>query len=229
MKKSSLKRKVLVISLAVALIAIVSMGSLAWFSATDTVNNEFKVAIDGDGDPDFDIDLIEHKPDPDDPSGPSGEIVGEGDDPDGIEYEDIAPGDLYSKDPTVKNTGSYSAWIRVKVTFDQYSKWQTALGNHPDMAQDPAAILKTVDETVWERAENVVDEDADTVTFVFYKRTALAPDEEATLFTQVEIPAAFTQEDLVFTDGTFTIAVTADAIQEKNTGATAQEAFALID
>jgi len=219
----------LVISLVVALIALISMGSLAWFSATDTVNNEFKVAIDGNGDPDFDIDLIEHRPDPEDPSVPSDEIVGEDDDPDGIEYEDIAPGDLYSKDPTVKNTGSYGAWVRVKVTFDQYSNWQTALGNHPDMDQDLAAILKTVDETVWERADIVVDDDADTVTFVFYKRTALAPDEEATLFTQVEIPAAFTQEDMVFADGTFTVNVTADAIQERNTGATAQEAFALID
>lgn len=229
MQKSSLKRKILVISLVAALIAVISAGTLAWFTATDTVGNEFKVAIDGNGDPDFDIDLIEHKPDGNEPSLPSTEITGEGDDPTGITYETIAPGDLYSKDPTVRNTGSYDAWIRVRVTLDQASVWKTALGNHPAMSPDPAQILKTVDDTVWVRAENLEDATNDTITFVFYKLTPLAAGDEVTLFTQVGIPSEFTNADMTFASGTFRVDVHADAIQSRNTGNSAAEAFALID
>ena len=42
------KKKVFVTALAICLVAILSMGSLAWFNASDTITNKFKIA-DSDG------------------------------------------------------------------------------------------------------------------------------------------------------------------------------------
>ena len=46
------KKKVFVAALAVCLVAILSMGSLAWFSAQDEVDNKFMIATSEDLDPD---------------------------------------------------------------------------------------------------------------------------------------------------------------------------------
>ena len=46
------KKKVFVAALAICLIAILSFGTLAWFSAGDSVKNEFYVADSTEKDPD---------------------------------------------------------------------------------------------------------------------------------------------------------------------------------
>ena len=56
------KKKVFVTALAVCLIAILSFGTIAWFTASDEVTNQFKVTTsDEEGTPDFSVDLFEHK------------------------------------------------------------------------------------------------------------------------------------------------------------------------
>ena len=58
------KKKVLVGALAVGLIATISVGSLAWFSDEDVVENKFKIADSTDDDPEdiFSIDVKEDTP-----------------------------------------------------------------------------------------------------------------------------------------------------------------------
>ena len=55
------KKKVFVTALAVCLVAILSMGSLAWFSAQDSVTNNFHIADSADNNPDdiFSVDVYE--------------------------------------------------------------------------------------------------------------------------------------------------------------------------
>ena len=57
------KKKIVVVSLAVSLVAILSLGSLAWFNAKDEITNKFQVATDDEGAPEFSIDVKENATD----------------------------------------------------------------------------------------------------------------------------------------------------------------------
>ena len=54
------KKKVVALALAVCLIAVLSMGSLAWFTDDDSVTNDFFIAGSEDQDPDkvFSVDVL---------------------------------------------------------------------------------------------------------------------------------------------------------------------------
>lgn len=54
------KKKVFTLALAVCLIAILSMGTLAWFSDSDSIKNDFMFDdSNNDGTPDFKVDVFE--------------------------------------------------------------------------------------------------------------------------------------------------------------------------
>ena len=110
------KSKILVVALAISLVAVASMGTLAWFSANDSVTNNFYIA-DSDDTPDdiFSIDVWERDE--------------EGGTPvDNIEYPDIQPGDDLYKEVNVENTGKYPQYARVIVTVSDASIWQEIYG-----------------------------------------------------------------------------------------------------
>ena len=208
------KKKVFVVALAVCLVAILSLGTLAWFNASDSITNEFKIAdSDGDGTPDFSVDVWEN-----DPADPTVK------DQDGVTYTDIAPGDKLAKNPTVENTGDYDQWIRVYVTFDDWAVIETACQNQ-GISSDVRTWLD-VDATAWTADNNATVTENNTVTYVYYLNSKLAKDQTAVLFNNVTIPGEFEQEDMKFTSGNFTITVKAEALQADNTGDTAQAAFA---
>ena len=208
------KKKVFVVALAVCLVAILSLGTLAWFNASDSITNEFKIAdSDGDGTPDFSVDVWEN-----DPADPTVK------DQDGVTYTDIAPGDKLAKNPTVENTGDYNQWIRVYVTFDDWAVIEAACQNQ-GISSDVRTWLD-VDATAWTADNNATVTENNTVTYVYYLNSKLAKDQTAVLFNNVTIPGEFEQEDMKFTSGNFTITVKAEALQADNTGDTAQAAFA---
>ena len=208
------KKKVFVTALAICLIAIISMGTLAWFNASDSITNEFKIAdSDGDGTPDFSVDVWETDP----------ENL-EAKDQDGVTYTDIAPGDVIAKNPTVENTGDYDQWIRVYVTFDEWAKIEAACQNQ-GISSDVRGWLD-VDSAAWTADNNATVVENNTVTYVYYYNYKLAKDQTAVLFNNVTIPGEFEQADMAFTSGNFTITVKADALQADNTGDSAQAAFA---
>ncbi len=200
------KKKVFVAALAVCLVAILSLGTLAWFTASDDVTNIFKVSTDEEQKPDFKLDLFEH------------ELLEDGtlgeDEVDTNTYENVAPGDPLPKDPTVRNDGQYGMWVRISVTLEDYAAWEAILGDDYDFS----AILTGVS-TDW-----TIDTDTiGTATLVYYKNTELAVGGTSTLFTGVKIPGEQFTVDNMPTQ--FNLKLVADAIQSDNTGETAQAAF----
>ena len=218
------KKKLFVISLAICAIAIISMGTIAWFNATTEITNHFKFAdTDGNGTPDFSIEASETK---NDDSGDSTT--------DGNTYEDIAPGSVFDKNPTFENTGDYDQWVRASVTFDEYAKIQAAYTAHNKGEADLREWINVSDE--WTYEETVTNSTEGTITYVYYLNRVLATDDDAetadvaenkaTLFTTVTIPTFFVQEDMAFADKDFSITVKAEALQSENTDVTtAKEAF----
>lgn len=229
------KKKVLVIALVVCLLATVSFSTLAWFNAQAEVTNKFQFATSGDpGNEKVDFDVtVEEKENEDDPWTE-----------DGLEYDDLAPGDKLGKIVKVSNTGNYDEWVRVNFIFSDYSILKNICAkeergnNFPAYAltylmkiirnplmQDPAGSYHLV-------YEFVEDLDNDTATITVYIDNPVVPGQEITVMTGVNIPTQFDQNDLIGADGNvlggdgFTITVVADAVQVKNLGAeNARDAF----
>lgn len=155
---TNMKKKVLAVSLVISIIAILSMGTLAWFNDTDEVTNKFMMATSSD-DPDeiFSVDLWETKTNPD------GTPVGTDKTDDGNTYENIAPGAVLTKDPTVENTGSYDQWVRVEVVLNRADVWIDILGDDYDLG----TIFLGHDDTKWTRYEaGSYNDNAKTLTMV---------------------------------------------------------------
>ncbi|MBE6688786.1 MAG: hypothetical protein E7588_05860 [Ruminococcaceae bacterium] len=220
------KKNILLVSLLVCAVAILSLGTLAWFNATADVTNTFKVSTSDavDGTPDFSVEVWENENDGDDALDADGDGNTETTTT-GNTYEHIAPGDVIAKNPTVENTGDYDQYIRVYVTFSDYAEIEQAYTDHSETLD-----LRTwlnVDSTVWEADDTLTSTDtaADTITYGYYLNDALDVDATAELFSTVTIPYWFVQEDMSYgTDG-FSVNVLAQAIQAANTGADAQTAF----
>lgn len=119
-----MKLKTLVLALLLILLASVSAGTLAYFTAEDTAHN----VITSGG---VDIELIE-KIDADDPWPEEG-ISG------------VMPGEDVAKIVTVKNTGAAAAWIRVKV--------DVTITKADGTAGDPTLIEMDYDEENWTKKD----------------------------------------------------------------------------
>ena len=208
------KKKVVVVSLAISLIAILSLGSLAWFNAKDEVTNKFMVTnSEDDAEKIFSVDVWEYV---------DGDT--ENKDQDGNEYNDIVPGGRYHKEPYVENTGLYDQWIRVKVTVSDADEWLAILGTDYDLT----TIFEGFDESAWTRYDEpmlVEEVGGSTLTYVYYLNYKLAPTETAALFNTVVIPSQLTQQDMATLGGTFELDIVAEALQADNTGNSAYEAF----
>lgn len=225
------KRKTLWACLAVCLVAILAFGSLAYFTAKDGAENTFLIAgydpeHPEEFDPDslFSIKVYEHKVDE------NGKQMEPAEEVKANEYKNIQPGDVLDKDPTVENTGKYSAYIRVKVTVDKGSEWKAILGD------DLTKLFGGLDADKWTKdgSTSMTMEGSDLAhlstkyTYTYYLNEPLEPGSTAVLFDTVEIPAEMTVEQLA-TVPAFHVSISAEAIQSKNTGDTPQEAFKLYD
>lgn len=218
------KRKVFAVALAVCLIATLSLGTLAWFSAADEVKNDFLVADSEDGDANkvFSIDVWEQRDTNDDGD------FNEADDKDyanGLEYKDILPGDKLSKIAHVTNTGAYDQYVRVIVTISDATAWINAVGEDIDMSE----VFVGFDASKWMKIEKEIAGSTDTVTYVLYAKDILASKADMTLFTDVQIPESLTQAQAAAFKGGFSIDVKAQAVQTRNVGANAVEAFATVN
>jgi predicted ribosomally synthesized peptide with SipW-like signal peptide len=205
------KKKVFVSALIICLLAIVSMSTLAWFSASDSVKNEFYVADSGDhtDDPDaiFSVAVWEKTPESDK-------------DTDGYEYKEILPGAKLTKEAHVENTGYYSQYIRAIVTISDAEAWLAAVEGI-----DMAEVFLGFDESVWTNISMEHDTTADTLTYVLYYDGILESGKDITLFNQVKIPESLTVAQAAAFAGDFSITVKAQAVQTENVGANAYEAF----
>ena len=232
------KKKILSLALVVLLICTISFGTLAWFNATDEVTNKFYVAdSDGDGKPNFSIEVTEN---PDNkPQGPGpfpgqnpGELPDETTPDGGHAYHDILPGSRLNKDASVKNTGDYNQWVRVHLIFSDADIWKAAIAKaaaaetRPPMTPDQFVQSRLFTNLFRDGFNNIHFENngdafgAGTLTYTFYYTRQLAPGEEFKVLDSIVIPGVLEQEDMNFgTDG-FTLTIKAEAVQVKNLNAT---------
>jgi len=199
-----MKKKVLVLALAVSLVALTALGvTLAYFTDTKTATNTFTMG-------NVNITLTELKF----PGGPGGGTI-----------SNVTPGDSITKDPTVTNTGANAAYVRLKVTVTKSSEFDAALPN-----ADLTTLFSGYAPSVWLYKGNTEDTVANTRTYTFWYNGVLAPTAAAApLFTAVNIPAGITSGQASALSG-FQIIVKAEAIQADNfvdntTGTAMENAF----
>ncbi|MBR5570970.1 MAG: SipW-dependent-type signal peptide-containing protein [Oscillospiraceae bacterium] len=205
------KKKILVLALALSLLALISAGTLAWFTDSDSVTNNFHVATSTQEPDDiFSVTLLENVDTNGDGIADKAET--------GYIYEDIYPGAQLVKEPFVTNTGSYDQYIRVLVTID---------ADYDALVGDLTGTYLGYDDTLWTAAGKTVS--GNKVTYTYYLNAILAPNASQTLFTHVEIPANLKQTDFAtISAGDFQMIIEAQAVQADNTGDNAQQAFALV-
>lgn len=231
------KKKLFSLAVVVIMIAILSMSSLAWFSDSDEITNDFMIADSEDTTPDdiFSVDVWEKTPDSDH-------------DTDGFEYKDILPGDTLTKEAVVENTGYYDQYIRVTVTVSDAAAWMKVLNT----AEAPMLwqIVDGLDNAnTWYFTDNLsgarLDTEKNEIVYTLYYRNILQGAEHAvegtpwvndtvTVFTAVKIPASMTAEQAALFQNSFSVTVKAEAVQTKNLGTlpetyAADDAFAVVE
>ena len=198
------KKKVLVVALAFCLAAIISMGTLAWFSASDSVNNNFFIADSEHTDPSdiFSVTVWENTPDADEVES-------------GYDYTNILPGDLLKKEVRVQNTGYYAQYVRVIVTISDAEAWINALGadfNAADVFDGFNADQWT---HVWNNLSEATEMPEDII-YVLYYNGILENGDVIEVFDNVKIPTTLTVDQAAAFGGSFSITVKAQAVQTEN-------------
>lgn len=194
-------RKVLVLALcAVLLVSATIMGTMAYLTSSDTVTNTFTVG-------NVQIKLDEAKANPD------GTLVPNADRVKANSYK-LLPGHTYNKDPMVTVLkGSESAYIKMTVTFTNANELDAIFA--PNGA-DMTSIFAGYDSTNWISKGNTKDTEANTRTYEFwYKEAVAAPNADVelnALFNQIVVPGTITNAQLATIAG-MTITVNAYAIQ----------------
>ena len=198
------KKKVFVTALAICLVAILSMGTLAWFNAQDEVTNKFMIADSDDDTPDeiFSVDVWENTPD--------GEK-----DQDGYEYTDILPGDTLKKEARVENTGHYDQYVRVTVTISDAQAWIDALGANFSVADVFDGFVAADWNHIWNNMNGATTIPENFV-YVMYYKDIVKPGDVINVFNNVKIPTSLTREEAVAFGGNFDITVKAEAVQTEN-------------
>lgn len=208
------KKKVFALALAVCLIATLSMGSLAWFTAEDQVTNDFLIG-DTNADPDevFGIDLWE-KTDADRDG--TFENVGEnvGNDV-GAKYEAILPGSILPKEPYLTNTGIHPQFVRAIVTVTPASVLKDAMG---DDWKNADLFLSGTDATKWKLDSISYTNDGTNskLVYVYYYQEVLeAGITTDDIFEAVVIPTGLTTDQAAQMGG-FEINIVGQAIQAEH-------------
>ena len=195
------KSKALLLTLcAVLLVAASVMGTMAYLTSTDKVENTFtvgKVAIK----------LDEAKANTD------GSLVDGAARVKANEYK-LLPGHTYNKDPMVTVlSGSEASYIKMTVTFSKASALDAIFAS---TGADLTSIFNGYDSANWIYKGNTKDASTDTRTYEFwYKETVGAPNADVALdalFDSITVPGTITNKQLATIEG-MTITVNAYAIQ----------------
>ena len=209
------KLKVLVVTLAVCLLAMGSLGTLAWFTAEDEVTNQFLIAdSDDDADGIFSIDVWE--------DATSEDTSDEEKIQNGIEFKDIQPGDNRYKEVNIENTGYYDQYVRATVTITGADVWFEVFEEVFFDLENFATDLNS--DFVVDRTE--ANFDANVIIYTLYYNNILKSGEVVNLFTNINICNKLDQEQAaMLAENRFNINVKAEAVQTANVGDNAIEAF----
>lgn len=229
--KTMSKRKIFIAAIAICLVAILSMGTLAWFTDEDKVTNKFYVGdTTTDADEVFGIDLWETSDKNGDDTITDDETYGKDTKDDtGITYEDILPGGIYDKNPYFTNTGIHDQYLRAIVTVTEADILKAAMVPHGATHSEWYDVAKFLPGTSdkW-TLEYKYYTNKDTFVFVYYYNEILGADETTEkLFDDVVIPTELTKEQAAEIDN-FDITIVGQVIQSDNLAdvTNAKEAFA---
>ena len=204
------KSKALLLTLcAVLLVAASVMGTMAYLTSTDKVENTFtvgKVAIK----------LDEAKVDTDGtPVTPAERVKANS-------YK-LLPGHTYTKDPTIHvDAASEDCFIRAKVTLTNAKEWIAIATKYADNKVEN--IIKGTNDDIWWVSQPAVDTANNTVTYTFVYKNESHTDElgkriwtstdskDLVLFNEIAIPGGLTNDELAAV-GSSKITVVAEAIQ----------------
>lgn len=195
------RSKALLLTLcAVLLVAATIFGTMAYLTSTDTVTNTFTVGK-------VNIKLDEAKANSDGTLVEGAERVKEN------QYK-LLPGHTYNKDPMVTVlSGSESSYVKMTVTFSKANELDAIFA--PDGA-DMLKIFNGYNATNWIAKGNTKDETANTRTYEFwYKEAVAAPNGDVALdalFDSITVPGEITGAQLATIEGMI-ITVNAYAIQ----------------
>ena len=217
------KKKIFIVALSVCLIATLSIGTLAWFTAEDSVTNNFFVGdTNTDADEVFGIDVWENRDE-------DGDGVYEEEKAEGLVYETILPGERLSKEPHLENTGIHPQYVRAIVTVTEADILKKAMipkDSEVSVWEDVKLFLPGTSDK-WELAHKYYT-NKDTFVFVYYYTEVLAAGAVTEqLFDAVVIPTELTKEQAAEMDN-FDITILGQAIQSEHLAdvTNAKEAFA---
>ncbi len=225
------KKKIFVVALAICLVAILSLGSLAWFTDEDKVTNNFYVGdTTTDADEVFGIDLWETSDKNGDGAITDDETYGKDTKDDtGITYETILPGEALDKNPYFTNTGIHGQYLRAIVTVTDAGILKDAMipkgADHSEWYNVDMFLPGTSDK--WS-LEYKYYTNKDTFVFVYYYTEVLAAGATTEkLFDDVVIPTELTKEQAAEMDN-FNITILGQVIQSEHLAdvTTAKEVFA---
>ena len=180
-----MKKKILVACLCVALAVLTIAGTtLAYLTSQETVTNTFTVGK-------VEIKLDEAKANTDGTLVPNADRVKEN------SYK-LIPGHTYNKDPMVTVlSGSESSYIKMTVTFTKAAELDAIFA---PTGADLTSIFNGYDSTNWIYKGNTEDTTANTRTYEFwYKEAVAAPTADVALdalFDQIKAPDSLTNSDL---------------------------------
>ena len=180
-----MKKKILVACLCVALAVLTIAGTtLAYLTSPETVTNTFTVGK-------VEIKLDEAKANADGTLVPNADRVKEN------SYK-LIPGHTYNKDPMVTVLkGSESSYIKMTVTFTKAAELDAIFA---PTGADLTSIFNGYDSTNWIYKGNTEDTTANTRTYEFwYKEAVAAPTADVALdalFDQIKAPDSLTNSDL---------------------------------
>ncbi len=216
------KKKLFIAALAIWLVAIISMSTLAWFTDEDEITNKFFVGdTNTPADEVFGIDLWENS---------NGQTYGKDTkDDEGVTYETILPGEILDKDPYFTNTGIHGQYLRAIVTVTEADILKDAMipkgADHSEWYDVEKFLPGTGDK--WTR-EYTYYTNKDTFVFVYYYNEVLAAGATTEkLFDDVVIPTELTKEQAAEMES-FNINILGQVIQSEHLAdvTNAKEAFA---
>lgn len=204
------KSKALLLTLcAVLLVAASVMGTMAYLTSTDKVENTFTVGS-------VKITLDEAKVTTDGKPVEGAARVAEN------SYK-LMPGHTYTKDPTIHvDAASEDCFIRAKVTLTNAKEWIAIATKYADNKVEN--IIKGTNDDIWWVSQPAVDNEKNTVTYTFVYKNESHTDElgkriwtstdskDLVLFNEIAIPGGLTNDELAAV-GSSKITVVAEAIQ----------------
>lgn len=199
----NMKKIVMGLVCALALVTASVMGTMAYLTSTDKVTNTFTVG-------NVQIKLDEAKANPD------GSLVANADRVEANNYK-LLPGHTYNKDPMVTVLkGSESSYVKMTVTFTKAAELDAIFATTTDGKADMTAIFKGYDDKTWLLKSVTENNNANTRTYEFwYKEAVAALNGDVALdalFDKIVVPTSITNAQLATIEG-MTITVNAYAIQ----------------